>query len=233
MLRKHLEAFQARWQRQQISIIPFFKIDANSVDRSSSDVNDDYYVWEVLIDYLLKMNPVSTDKDEFFRTCAKELERNNAQLRKLEQFHLRYTSEEALTWYTKANFLFSTLNKALRTQNIELLYLMRFFIRDIHDQLERNQFTSATTVYRCQFVSLQELWNLEKSIGKRISMNSFLSTSLSRDVAMIFLDNTGTTNLTYDSAMSLWMLHDHDIANSARSVRHDKNENFGPDLSTV
>ncbi len=56
------------------------------------------------------------------------------------------------------------LNKTLRVQNIELLYLFRFLIRDIYQLLQQ-------------------------SIGKLISISSFFSTSMNRNKALEFVDD--------------------------------------------
>jgi tetratricopeptide (TPR) repeat protein len=82
------------------------------------------------------------------------------------------------------------LNKALRVQNIDILFLFRFFIRDIHQELERNQCQSPIRVYRGQSLSSDELNNLRKSVGEFISMNSFFSTTTNRHRALGFLNSS-------------------------------------------
>jgi hypothetical protein len=69
------------------------------------------------------------------------------------------------------------LNKALRKQNIDILFLFRFFIRDIHRKLKQNQYQYSIRFYRGQMLSNDELNNLRKSIGEFISINSFFSTT--------------------------------------------------------
>ncbi len=68
--------------------------------------------------------------------------------------------------------------------NIDLLYLFRFFIRDLRMQLERNQCLSHIRVYRGQHMSKEEIEFLKNSVGHLISMNSFLSTSLNQNVVV-------------------------------------------------
>ena len=90
--------------------------------------------------------------------------------------------------------LYRLLNKALRIQNIDILYLFRFLIRDIGKQLEENKCQSLVHVYRGQIMSNDEIQLLKESVGKMISMNSFLSTSLNRQRAKSFLSTTDCSN---------------------------------------
>ncbi|CAM4852394.1 unnamed protein product, partial [Rotaria magnacalcarata] len=86
-------------------------------------------------------------------------------------------SNQAVWWYTRDSFVYRLLNKALRVQNIDLLFLFRFFIRDIEVQLKQYQCSSLVRVYRGQLMSTDELDQLKMSLGEYISVNSFFSLS--------------------------------------------------------
>jgi len=79
-------------------------------------------------------------------------------------------------------------------QNINLLFLFRFFIRDIQRQLGQYQCSSPIRVYRGQLMSNEELQVLKDSVGKPISMSSFLSTSVNREVARFYSPNSIPTS---------------------------------------
>jgi hypothetical protein len=68
----------------------------------------------------------------------------------------------------RQSFLYRLLNKALRVQNIDLLYLFRFFIRDLGEQLEKNKCTSSIRVYRAQQMSKEEVDILRHSVDEYI-----------------------------------------------------------------
>ncbi|CAF3920501.1 unnamed protein product [Rotaria sp. Silwood1] len=129
-----------------------------------------------------------TDMNEFVELCTKEFFDNEKLSQDLHRFSNDYKSEEALRWYTKPIFLFSLINKALRLQNIELLFLLRFFMRDIHRELTNNQCQSLVKVYRGQLIASDEIDILKNSIGDLISMKSFLSTSLDRQKAAFYIE---------------------------------------------
>ena len=61
---------------------------------------------------------------------------NSKELKMIKEFETNYLSAYALWWYTRNSFLYKMLNKALRVQNIHLLYLFRFFMRHIETEVK-------------------------------------------------------------------------------------------------
>ncbi len=95
-----------------------------------------------------------------------------------------------LCWYTKETFFYKTLNAALRTQDIHMIFLFREFISNIRRQLQCDQVKSPLRVYRSQLMSNDELDDLKRHIGQFISIQSFFSTSTNRTTALFFLGDT-------------------------------------------
>ncbi|CAF3513860.1 unnamed protein product [Rotaria sp. Silwood1] len=143
------------------------------------------------------MKSTPTDKNELVSLCKEQYKKYTTELRNVHEFEQHYSSDEAaLRWYTRPSFVYRVLNKALRTQNIELLFLFRFFIHDIGRQLEQHRALSPLHIYRGQLMSTDELKVLQNSVGKFISINSFFSTTVDRDVALFFLgDSSGNDDL--------------------------------------
>ena len=108
----------------------------------------------------------------------------------LHEFEVEYSPNQALLLYTKQTFLYKTLNAALRTQNIHMMFLLRDFISDIQHQLQYIQANNSLQVYRSQLISIDELNELKQNIGQFISINSFFSTSMDRRTALFFLGDT-------------------------------------------
>ncbi|CAF5167788.1 unnamed protein product, partial [Rotaria magnacalcarata] len=129
------------------------------------------------------MKPNLTDKNELINLCQKFYENNPKELSLVREFEQNYSSNQAVWWYTRDSFVYRLLNKALRVQNIDLLFLFRFFIRDIEVQLKQYRCSSLVRVYRGQLMSTDELDQLKMSLGEYISVNSFFSTSLNRQQA--------------------------------------------------
>ncbi|CAF1223031.1 unnamed protein product, partial [Didymodactylos carnosus] len=79
------------------------------------------------------------------------------------------------------------LNKALRVQDIDILFALRFLVTDIHSQLIKEPSnTNISRLYRGQVISKDELDHIRSSIGEFISINSFLSTTRSQKKALEF-----------------------------------------------
>jgi tetratricopeptide (TPR) repeat protein len=130
--------------------------------------------------------------------CSKQLENDIKQkkmLKQIEEFRQTYKSEDAIHWYTKESFVYRLLNTSLRTENIEALYIFRFFLADLcrqlkseHEKLRLKQNQSLILkVYHGGRISCEELENLKGIINHLISLNGFISTSRKEWVAMEFI----------------------------------------------
>lgn len=156
-------------------------------DRSTSVLNGQFVHSQLLINCLLRMRDIPTDKNELITLAEAEYKDNKTELAIIQDFEATYSSDRSLWWYTRESFLYRQLNKALRRQDIDLLFAFRFFIRDIHKQLEQHRCSSPMRVYRGQLISKKELDALKTSIGNLISIHSFISTSVDRRSALSFL----------------------------------------------
>jgi tetratricopeptide (TPR) repeat protein len=111
---------------------------------------------------------------------------NQVQIAEIDEFERDYNATNAIRWYTKSCFLFRLLNKALRTENIEILFTFRYFIIDLCANLEAIRGNeNITRVYRGGQISKNEIENY--SIGIRVAVNGFLSTSRDLSVALRFI----------------------------------------------
>ncbi len=176
--------------------ISIFKSSVHSQEQSSTGLNGQLIHSQLLIECLIRMKSSSSlnERQELIAFCKQQYKNNPAELQIVKEFERNYSSDRSLWWYTRQSFLYRLLNKALRVQNIDLLYLFRFFIRDLGQELEKNKCSSPVHVYRAQQMSKEEIEILQKSIGEYISMNSFLSTSVDRQQAQSFLFSTDASD---------------------------------------
>ena len=144
----------------------------------------------LLISQLLQIKPNGTDENELITLCQEKYHDDHHEQMIIQQFQRQYSCSQALWWYTRNTFLYRMLNKALRTQDIDQLFLFRHVIQDLGQQLKKDQCTSRVTVYRGQYLKHDELELLISSIGQIISMNSFVSTTFLREVALLFIPET-------------------------------------------
>lgn len=157
-------------------------------EQSTSDLGGQFLHFQLLIDCLLRMKSSSTDSKELIALCQEYYKGNEIELAMVNDFEKYYSPDRALWWYTRETFVYRLLNKALRVLNIDLLYLFRFFLRDMQQQLEQRPCSLSLSLYRCQLISQEEIALLQKSIGKYIAVNSYLSTSVNRSQALAFLN---------------------------------------------
>ncbi|CAF4586003.1 unnamed protein product [Rotaria sp. Silwood2] len=129
-------------------------------------------------------------KQEMLEMCRHYYRHNKRELQKINEFQSTYKSDKAIQWYTDECFLYKLLNKALRTEDIELLYIFRFFIIDLCAALEKERLIlkgkTILTLYRGTQISNEELEKLKQNEGKIISTNGFLSTSRNIHVSLRF-----------------------------------------------
>ncbi|CAF0815753.1 unnamed protein product [Adineta ricciae] len=145
---------------------------------------------QLLINCLLQMRTDTTDKNELISISKKIYRKNRAELTIINEFEQKYSSDTAISWYTRDTFLSRLLNKALRTQNIDVLFLFQFFIVDIRRQLEKLRLSVPIRAYRSQLMSNEELKKLKQSAGQFVSINSFFSATLDRNRAIACIENT-------------------------------------------
>lgn len=106
------------------------------------------------------------------------------------------------------------MNTFLRIQNIDLLFFLRFFIRDLEQQLKQHKCASYLHICRDHLISIDELQVLKDSVGQLIPINSFLSATIKSQVALAFF---ATSTPLYDIELVLFEI-----------VADDRHENFRP-----
>ncbi|CAF0917635.1 unnamed protein product [Didymodactylos carnosus] len=152
---------------------------------------------QLLKDILLDMKRNDATKSDMIDACRKWLLENGHEddLAIVNEFERDYNDPTlAILWYTRPTFLYTLLNKALREQDIDLLYSFRFFIKDLHEQLsvlhpdyiKTLGKTKTLTVYRGLGIFPVEFDKIKNNVGGFLSMTSFLSTSTNKEVAVGF-----------------------------------------------
>ncbi|CAF1177402.1 unnamed protein product [Rotaria sordida] len=149
------------------------------------------FLWQQMLTYVLKQMPQDQQsKQEMLEMCRHYYRHNKHELKNIDEFQSTYKSDKAIQWYTDECFLYKLLNKALRTEDIELLYIFRFFIIDLCAALEKERLLpkgeTILTLYRGTQISNEELEKLKQNEGKIISTNGFLSTSRNIHVSLGF-----------------------------------------------
>ena len=204
--------YDRRRHCSQIPMSVFLRDKNQQTVRDLSKDNVQFLWFQLLIDILTKIPHNDQAKDEMLRECRKhygipcnedgEVEEdtvktpmnNNKNAEKdILNFKMNYKPTEALKFYTNDSFLYRLFNQAFRTENIDLLFIFRFFLADMYKQLQTvysEQFPDklSRTVFRGQTMTNLEFDSIKNNIGRLVSLNTFFSTSTDRDVALIYAD---------------------------------------------
>jgi tetratricopeptide (TPR) repeat protein len=155
-----------------------------------SQLNSEFLWFQRILAVLLDSDDRDKARKNFLDAYKRYFDGNQRKEEKIQLFENTYRSENALQWYSRECFFFEVLNKALRTQDIDVLFSLRFFLKDMYDQLkiEYNQTSRGMDfiVYRGQTISSIELQIIKENIGQLISLNSFISTSIEEQTATGF-----------------------------------------------
>ncbi|UJR31915.1 hypothetical protein I4U23_019389 [Adineta vaga] len=154
------------------------------IDRTNTN-NKRFLSSQILIDVLLEMDPMPNDSTDLLSLCRNQYKGNQFELQVLRKFDHNYSPDNVIWWFTKETFISQIFNKALRRNNIDLIFLFRPFLRDIQHQLMLNQYSLPIKVYKHQLINEQELELLKNSIGQFISIKNFLVTNIDRQLELL------------------------------------------------
>ena len=149
---------------------------------------------QLLKEILLTIEHEDHVKQEFIEFCRIQYNNNQVQLQVIDQFDQNYHAHSPIWWYTKESFIYSVLNTALRTQDIEIILKMRFFLRDLHQAIKqlhsKTNYHWTLTVYRGQGISNIEFKKIINGEVNLLSFNNFLSTSLNYFISLQFAESS-------------------------------------------
>ena len=161
-------------------ISPTEMVDLNRLDQS-------FMYSQLLKEVLLEMEYNDQSKEDFAEFCSILYTDNQPALSLIDQLKNEYEPRSAISWYTREFFLYSMLNRALRTQDVQSILRMAFFIRDLHQQIQQLHLTqknhNSMTMYRGQGMCNAEFEKIRQSKDGLIFFNNFLSTTLDEPMA--------------------------------------------------
>ncbi|CAF1227307.1 unnamed protein product [Adineta steineri] len=151
------------------------------------------FLWFQLFKDVIQQLPRCDDAKQEMLTVCREYYRNNLRiLGDVNNFDMNYDEDTCIWWYTKETFVYRLINKALRTEDIEQLYLFRYYIADLSRQLAKehekikNQKDETLYLYRGTKIHRKELTKVKANVNKLIAINGYWSTSRDRSYACTF-----------------------------------------------
>ncbi|CAF3355631.1 unnamed protein product [Rotaria sp. Silwood2] len=168
-----------------------------------------FAIRQLLIELLHRYPCTSEAIQDFLAFCRSTCKDDPVRLNQIRKFENDYRSEQAIWWYTKDTFIFRVLNQTLRCCNLSEMFKIRSYITDLYLELKRLYFVqlpmplcSILRLYRGKVIPKEEFDHLKKSSGKLAIVNSFLSTSLDKTVAISYAgqgvsESTGNVSVVF------------------------------------
>jgi tetratricopeptide (TPR) repeat protein len=177
------------------ALIPISIIRANdSTSISLNELDQSFMHTQLIKEIILEIKYNNQSKQTFIDFCRRQYSNNDSMLRTINQFDQEYYAHSPIWWYSKEPFIYSTLNRALRLQEVNTIIMMGFFIKDLHCQIEHlykewSDKPSLQILYRGQGMLHSEFERLRQSKGGLLAFNNFLSTSTDREISLFFADS--------------------------------------------
>lgn len=180
-------------QYDQNSIsMSFIPNDEDIQDKNLNQLDPTFMYTQILKEIILEIRYNKQSIQDFATYCQSI---HCAEVSSIDAFERNYASQQPIWWYTSETYLYPMLNHALRTLETDIIIKIGFFINDLYKNIERlhseqfNVHSPSFTVYRGQSLSKADFDRLMKTNGGLLSFNNFLSTSLDKDISLIFADS--------------------------------------------
>ncbi|CAF2988578.1 unnamed protein product, partial [Rotaria sp. Silwood2] len=176
---------------KQIQTFSFFDQHEKSIKDLSKESAQ--FLWFQVFNYVIFRLPRDQQaKEQMIQMCKEYYRGNTKEMKLIQEFEQNYRAEDAIRWYSKQSFVYKLINKALRTEDVDLLYKFRFFIGDLsgslqcqHEKIVKSE-EKILNVYRGVILDREEFDKLKENQEKLISTNGYLSTSRDRSLALSF-----------------------------------------------
>lgn len=97
---------------------------------------EDYHSWWIkFLDIIFHLPYSKTSFDQCIVQLQMYYEGNQSTLNDIELFVNTYNGQKAAYWYTRNSFVYRLVNDALRRWNVEIIFLMGFFLQDLYRQV--------------------------------------------------------------------------------------------------
>ena len=156
-----------------------------------------FIVQQLLLELLVRHRPDEKAKDEFLAFCRVMYRNDEARMKQIDSYEQKIDLQTSIQCYTEKTFAPSTLNKILRSHDLIQTFQIRYFICDLYSELlalHQSQWPHLLDVtlilYRGKSIPRAEFEELQRSVGKPVVVNSFLSATFDKDVALYFVDET-------------------------------------------
>lgn len=153
--------------------------DSKALKIYSLNIQTASYIWcNILFEILLSSEylPSNSTFKELVAVLREYSANDEYGLKLISQFEETYQPEKAIDWLRSDTPLARFFNKALREQDINMLFMLRFFLVDIHKQLTEHQ-TESLNAFRLQPMTRSHMDFMLANPGQILIFNGFLFAS--------------------------------------------------------
>ena len=145
-----------------------------SMSAEQTGMNTLTYV-RALKDILLQTDEKRDLKKEMIDFCRNEYGENPIQLKFIEEFTKYFQPKDAIQWYLRREtFVHKMVTRAFRVLDPDILFKLRYFIQQLHEQLKSHSDISTLAVYRTLRIRQDIFEKMRKNQGGLLSFNEFL-----------------------------------------------------------
>ncbi|CAF3462329.1 unnamed protein product [Rotaria sp. Silwood1] len=148
----------------------------------------------------LEDGKIDNNKEKFLNICRSIYALDPIQLDHIDEFERNYQPKDAIKWYSKDCFIFKVINELFRNNELFSHARLGYYVFDLcinlkslwlEQQQQRNPPLSSTILrlYRGLSVPDVEIDRIKASQGNYISINGFLLTTKSYEIAQKFARN--------------------------------------------
>ena len=146
------------------------------------------------IDSLLCMPHTDQSKSEMFEEFRRIHQKDDKILNEINELEKIYHSNGAIQLYTQDSFVCRTINQILRLADVNQMFKCGHLLIDMYSHLKKSYeqihspfyYPPSETFYRGQMMTIQEFNSLKENQGNIISMKTFLSTTTSMQIALMY-----------------------------------------------
>ncbi len=166
-----------------------------AIGASLRDIDHDsrtFIIYQLLVEIILKSSRLKMSKEDFIDYAHQVYQNKGRFMNEIKDFSSKFTSNEAIYWYTRPSFVYRLLSRTCCLNNIQNIFKIRYFICSLFDQLKElhaeslSRFDENLHVYRGKIMTNNEYLKIKESIGNLVITKTFLSTTIDKDVARQF-----------------------------------------------
>ena len=117
---------------QNMVSISFVKPSDETSKQNLDQLDQSFMYTQILKEILVTIDFEQNHINEFLTYCRESVVGNTYELKNIEKLEKEYHRHQPIWWYTYNIFLYSMLNRALRTMEVDIIIKMGFFVRDLH-----------------------------------------------------------------------------------------------------